>query len=420
MTAIAPAYAHEATLGVDQTIMYQSNAFNSSFDPVSDGLYKVEPRLTLTGDVPKLAYRIEYEPSIKVYFQTPGISGVDHYANGAGRYRLTAKDSVTARLNIADWRAIRSSTVNDPTTGAPQNVQDDTGKVLRIYASLSHQHLFSPRSALRTTADYQDYGYTDSFNTDNRSLSGSMEYTYMFSPRFGLGGNFVGLYRKFDDRFRFIDISDTYPIAADVYLWPGSTTGIINANLVIFSDLTKTFRFRVSGGPSGVVLRQSSLALDTSALPVLGLRVEELRREEITYFASASLIKTLSRGKINLDWVRNEDASSGVGTSTLLNQVSLSAWWDTDQYWRVRGMFGWRNRQQESEPVSGVVNLEREFTEVWFDTSAIRRLTENLDISFRFRYVRRLDDIVGTTIRPESENFTGAVTIRYEFEPYRF
>ncbi|MBW2385352.1 MAG: hypothetical protein JRG92_17095, partial [Deltaproteobacteria bacterium] len=263
------------------------------------------------------------------------------------------------------------------------------------------------------------------FNNDNRSLGGNVEYTYALAPRIGVGANVVGRYRDFQDRFQVIrdavDSNDE-PVFGGTFFVPGTTTGILNSNLIIFSDLTPTFKFRVSGGPSGVILRQPSYSLtDVEPPPGRQWTVTETRSEELTYFASASLTKHLSRGRVSADWIRNEDASSGVGSSTLLNQVSMSGVWNTDQYWRWRGLVGWRNRKQEREPFAGstLPTLQREFTEVWLDTSFIRTINERVDIRFRFRYEHRLEAFVDGADRPETSRFIGAVTIRYEFEPYR-
>jgi hypothetical protein len=69
--------------------------------------------------------------------------------------------------------------------------------------------------------------------------------------------------------------------------------------------------------------------------------------------------------------------------------------------------------------LAGITN-RRELSEVWIDSSVIRTINERVDVRLRFRYQRRILDEVNSVARPETQNFTLGLTLRYEFEPYRY
>jgi hypothetical protein len=167
-----------------------------------------------------------------------------------------------------------------------------------------------------------------------------------------------------------------------------------------------------------VVLRQSNLSF------LLGFGgPAEIHSEDVTYFASASLTKKFSRGRVWADYVRTEDASSGYGRSAIFDSVALNGWWNVDQRWRWRGVAGWRNRQFEVEVVGpgGLSGVSKsEISDIWLETSLVRTINDRISLQFRFRYDRQLEGRADQTITTGWDNFTGAVTLRYEFKPFRF
>ena len=278
---------------------------------------------------------------------------------------------------------------------------------------------------------------------------------------------------------------------------------MVNASVVVSHEITPTIKLLVQGGPSYIRSHQSPamavevsrfrLAQDPSGslfaavfdgtpvtgcarvngeIALLGCRqfapidpndprfFERVRvdfdpgaspsiedQAGVTYFASAKLSKDLSKGQLFVEFVRKDDASSGLGVSTILSSLTAGADWRPVRRWRVAGYGNWNQRKSFAELSQSVVRggqsvistgvagqffaesnglipnvlpNEVDIRQFWAEASVTRWLSDRTSLWIRFRYLRQDSRNSLDPDRSVFENYIGSLSFKYEFEAYTF
>jgi len=492
MCIATSAAAHQVQIGVEQGIDVDSNVLSSSIVRRTDGFYRLTPTVTLSQPVSDLQYRFDYRPTYSGYFETGGLNGWDHVLVGRGTYQLDARNALRFDTSFIRALAIRRNTFTDA-AGQTQVVPTQIGTTQRFSANVALDHSLSARTTATLGMNYDRWDYSAPNNIDNQGYGARLDLTHAFLPRWVLGLGIDGRYRAFDEG----------------QVSPASFSTVLNANVLARVELSQQMQLRVSGGPAGVFSRQSEPdprlvnrwgALDSDPVfcpsgpcarlwgpdpnaatlcaqvrnppgltdcllspgapagvpgfpdefvavsvdPSAGLL--DTSTEALTYFVSVALVRDFRRGSLRLSFVRNEDAGSGIGATTIANSGTAVFSYSLSDSWYLKLTGSYVVRESVGELpftyVSARASSERfspggpflaeasslvpAFSNRRFQQdigqavfSLQRRLSEHTRLRFRFRYYRQSQDSVQQAGRRTFDRYTGGIFFDYEFDPYK-
>ncbi len=492
---MAPAQAHQVQIGVDQGIGVQSNLFGTTTSETASGYYEISPRLILSQPESDFTYNLEYQPSYRAYFNIDGVNGWNQTVRGRAKNQINGRDAIRLDAEFLLAQAIRSIGTFD-SSGQPLVVANGNGTNQRFDTDLAFDHSFSSRMVGTLAFNYNRWDYTDSNNVDNQGIGAQLQLTQALRERLLVGMNMEGRYRSFDE----------------TGFAPASYSTVLNANLLIQYQVTPTLRFEVSGGPAGVFTQQgvpgsqlvdrwngfqsnpsfcvvgpcgrvlsgppfNVVCTTSDGIPVLrlcppsgtasvltGNLAEQIlipldpsqtvfgqSSESLTYFVNLGVTKTYSRGLVNAGFVRNEDAGSGFGTTTILNSVSGRVQYSFSDFWRIDlyGVYTLRTSvsQLPFTDISAVAAVDPTNTPITDDTGnqlaqagfiiartgvsnldqtigvaemrLTRQLTERARLQFQFTYYNQFQENQGGATSAGFDNYLGSVLFIYEFDPYK-
>jgi hypothetical protein len=217
-----------------------------------------------------------------------------------------------------------------------------------------------------------------------------------------LGASLASRYRLFDEQ-QFAGRSE-----------------VVVSNLGILGSYRMSPHFVVDfqGGPS---------LISTTPGAVVG-RPQPEPNDDFTYFADISLTRKFRDSNFRLSYTRNEDASGGSSRTSVVDTISASFNSAVDEFWMANAVLGWSRRQTVDvflirNPVTGVplpFTQETQLDRAWVSVGAARRLGERILLRLGFRYQSWTDYKVDGVDRPNQDNYSGLVSLNYEFPPYIF
>ena len=201
--------------------------------------------------------------------------------------------------------------------------------------------------------------------------------------------------------------------------------------------------------PSGYLDEEVFVSLQSDPDSISG------NTNELTYFMRASIRRETPDMVVEFAYSRSEDASQGSASSTLLDQVFLTAVGDFGEKWVWRINSGWNRRvstyfqpfyfvyakksdfqSPPSDPPSdpppesviaeagalGVQQVETfyESSQVWAEGQVSRKISAKSRIVLRLRYQRWLKLELTGGPNPTYDNFTAEVSFDYYFDPIFF
>jgi hypothetical protein len=404
MTASTLADAHQLDLGIGQSVRMESNIFGSATDPITDGTYRIIPDVNLSGSFDKFSggsYEVSYQPSYLWYFRSEGVNGLDNKANGSAQIELSRRDQLSASASYTEYSSIQAiSEANED--GSFDVLASDQGQTIRAFGSLGYSRSPDARSNLRLNLDFQDYGYTESRNIGNKSIGVTTSYNRAGSRRLTLGASVSARYRFFDEQQFQQQVVE------------GSTVVVTNINALATYKVTPNVVFDFQGGPSLIRTQPGS---------VVG-RPKPETNSDFTYFMNMSLRRDFKNSNLRLNYVRNEDPSGGSSRTSVLDTLSIVLNTKLSELWRGSAIAGWSRRRtvdaflipDQPLPFSQETQLDR----AWISLGVNRRLDERILLRLNFRYQSWIDYEVGGVKLPNQDNYTGSMTLNYQFSPYIF
>lgn len=408
MIASTLADAHQLDLGIGQSVRMESNIFGSATDPITDGTYRIIPDVNLSGSFDKFSggsYQVSYQPSYLWYFRSVGVDGLDNRANGSAQIELSRRDQLSASASYTEYSSVQAiSEANED--GSFDVLASDAGQTIRAFGSLGYSRSPDTRSNLRLNLDFQDYGYTESRNVGNKSIGGSTSYNRAGSRRLTLGASVSARYRIFDEQQFQQQVVE------------GSTVVVTNINALASYKVTPNVVFDFQGGPSLIRTRPGS---------VVG-RPKPETNSDFTYFMNMSLQRDFKKSNLRLSYVRNEDPSGGSSRTSVLDTVSIILNMKLSEFWRGNAIAGWSRRRTVDaflilNPVTNQplpFSREEQLDRAWISLGVNRRLGERILLRLNFRYQSWIDYEVGGVKLPNQDNYTGSMTLNYQFSPYIF
>jgi hypothetical protein len=479
------AEAEQIVLGIEQGISGQSNLFRSTVRPIAEGTYVISPFVRVLRRGGKIEYLVEYMPSYEVYFDNSDLNGLDHFFRGNIVYNVLPVSKLRLRADVADYRAVRAVTADGP-AGIPDVTPQTTGDITRSFVYLDYEHQVTPSTVATGVLGFQSYQYTTPNNADSLGFGGDARVVHSLQSNFGLGGSVLASHRRFDS----------------LNSQPGSQNTVVNANLVALFEPTPSLFIELSGGPAVIFTRRDAagpqivnrfFGADTPPGPVVGLyvtdpaaprRCAEIRGEPVlltcplaldpsfsgsfaervavtydpgeaptradqdivTGFATMEIRKEDSWGYVSARYFRGEDASAGIGATTIRDSVTLT--WALQPLFgfdlRVRGNWNQRKTTGASDRVAvsagpspiisagGIpvaeanglidtgISSQVEITQYWADARATREIYDRLQLELGFRYLRQERIERPSALTTSFDNIVGSLMLRYEFAPIEF
>lgn len=414
LSGASPMGGHEVQLGVDQTIGGESNVFMSLEDPIAAGLYTLSPRIRAKGKLGGFVngeYRASYTPSYRVYVVDPGVDAFDNSVEAGVSLDLARQDRLTATASYLEVDSIQGLSETNP-DGSFDILAENVGGVTRAFGGVGYTRSLSRRSQFSLQGNFQDYGYDSSGNVGNKSVGFTASYTSARSPRLTLGGSLTARHRIFDDVFVERD-NDPTPLKIE-----GSRVTVTNLNVLGSYRVSPTLTFKFEGGPSLIRTSPGRIADRPKAAP----------DDDLTYFATMSLVRDFKKSKLRLGYERSEDPSAGLNRTSVSDTVSLRLSHRLREEWDLSGSAGWSRRRavdtlQVRDPSTGdlvPISQQSQLDRAWAVAEARRRLWKELRLSLTLRYQRWIDYSIAGVKQPEQDNFSGMLQFRYSFDPYVF
>jgi hypothetical protein len=401
MLVAASTEAREVQLSVENRMGGDSNVFRRTSGRVDDGFYSLSPRLAVRETHSKLNYDFNYQPTYETYFETSGIDGFDHRAQGTLSWQPTSVDTIGLSGKFA---SVRNPIIEGQ--GGSFLETSDRERIKRSQAQLSYSHSLNEVLSLQASAVFTDLDFSESSNVDSRSYTGQLGTQYVLNPItiVGLSASF----RRREDR----------GVGRRQYT---TDTDIWDVGASFRRSLARTLSLSVRAGPSFIRSRQQS--------PIPGIAEEKSR--STSYFAEVTLEKTWQRANWSASYTRSESSGGGAGSSSIVDNVTLDFTHYLSQKLSVRVLGKWL----QSEEISKVVGAnKRKMEQFRVATSVTKRITRQLSVMGQVLYFNQdrnqiLDLIPNPNpppilIPPPSRSigdvYVGFVSLRYTFDPIAF
>jgi hypothetical protein len=392
--------AQELRLGWQSGIVWDSNIFYRSSNEQSDFSYRIGPDVDLSDHHGVLTYDLSYRLRVHNYFQENTSEGYDHFGDGNATWQITPRTSLSLSETLA--QTSNSTTFfaaqqpTSPNVGAGELLFHQN-KIFRSFTALQAVHEITPRLRLVADVDGFIYQFQNSNAVDSQTGAARLQLIYGLTSRTTIGIGATLRQQNFD---------------AAQGRTSGTSTTFYQSSLIWEYRLSPTLTLNISAGPALVDPGQPSskrivernptisnflvaagscpqttggyrvLATGCQAtpvytylptgqvyfgsLPVTGagsntttvgfVEGEPSSSTSVTYFGNASIAKTWERGSLTLAYDRSASASSGLGTSTNLDVVSLSGTWHPTSRWTLGGIALWTHQVSSSDiPVTEAV-----------------------------------------------------------------
>jgi hypothetical protein len=392
------ASATDLELGVEASVQYDDNLLSSSEDELDDFSLRLTPRLRLFDDRGKLSWEVRYFPRYRKFLESGEFDGWDQDVYG----RLTWKPTERTKLEISDWytdlasfdRLLTEEVLQDGTIDTGFDLGQQRSSLNRLNVALSHA--LTRRSTIELGITRDDTKYEEPGNSNTEVTTGSLSYLYGWDMN-----NQVGLVGRFTRQ-------TVEPFAADAV---ALDTDYYNLSLQWLHSFDPTLYFSILVGPTWVEAEQTPfpntlrnrplfplvsnvfgitgpvsvpscpllegtgepiLASSCTLIPQIFFTDTEFLSEvgdirlrgpsnnvttDLTYFATASLVKQWTNYSVTFRYLRDVSTSSNV-SGVIRDVVSVVGIWDPTEQWRLQLSAFYEIREQTSTNRFPVVILE--------------------------------------------------------------
>jgi hypothetical protein len=487
-------------LSLGASTEYDSNVFREPSDEKGDVVFRVSPQVAVVEDREQFNYSVSYMLPYEIGVKYSEVRDLNHLVGANFRYRATPQTELFGNNAFFYVRGLygRDQSLEDETLG---DVGDGRDRVLSNSLSLGATHHFSPRLSGTIVATNGIYD-TDQFNRANSlSFGASASSAYQLTEQHELGGGFSYARQSFDDTINRPSSDTDYYNLFGSWAWVFDETTIfsiragpalIHSNQQAASNTVpdqEPIPFTVtgtdgSGNPTeisvsafnGCPVQAGNTALfdnagsicpqilvsdpgviaDITSRPEIdfvylsGQMPESVKDTRITYFASAGITKRWTPTIVSsLNYVRQDDAASGIDGGATLDAVTLSTSWRISDRWDAAVRADWTLRESAtngarvfvsafSENVPGIpipvasacpagppcaTLFEDESpdsldTQRWGAAARIAyRLTKNTVTSLQYAYNKQSSNGDTVGVSSDFDDHLVTFTVQYNFEP---
>ena len=416
MLAASSTYAGEVELSVENRIGGDSNVLRAE-NPDADGTWELTPRFGVHDDGENVYYGLGYQPTYRNFFETAGIDGVDHYADGRVGWAITPADRIDVTGSYYNGRLLRSDIV----AGSLNTVDlNDRAQLKQSNATLSYRRTLSNRLSLGLTGAFDDFDAPTKLGsqTDSRAYTGRISANYDLSPLTEVG--LLASVRRRENRAVDSALGPMNPNTGTTPFLPrvSSSTDVWDVLFSASRILTPTIRVSAQVGPS--FLRQQQFP-GSSKKPVPGGAIfdhEESRN--VSVFASASMTKEWKASDLSFSYVRSEARSGSVSSgSSISDQVSLNGNYRINDHWVLRALGSWNRLDQivSEQGAQGKATLTGYQAIGTVEYALSRRIL----LIGQYSFYRQVNDSgLQGGLASFIDSHIGFLGIRYTFEPLAY
>jgi len=403
-----PAAAVDLNLSTRGEVSYESNVFGSAQNEVDDEVLRFRPRAELIDRDGDLTWRFFYQPSYRYFRDTSSVRGWDHDLSGNFEWRISPTWTLEASDRFARVDSL-SRFIDQSGPDFGDAVLDSSALDFEAMSRRTKRNRFDGTLTWQMAADKTwILGVDHNVNRgDNQLLRTTLQYIQQVSARNALGGGFsfsqndVGSRTDAPDRqSRFYNLFGTWRHVFDPTLEFSVSAGptlvdgdepqslpddIVALQIPVRREMGQPFLVDASTCPvvDGVpvlspdceLLREGSLPsgqvrsgqLSPAEANALEQGLVLLSREtsqlssggaELNFFANASVTKRWETWLAELAYRRQESTSSGFGSSTIADIVSLRVSWTPSQRWDFDLFGAWTRRDQATDTIQTFVRVE--------------------------------------------------------------
>jgi hypothetical protein len=390
------ASAIDLEVGIEGSVQYDDNLLSSSENELDDYSLRLTPRLRLFDDQGKLSWEVRYFPRYRKFLDSSEFDGWDQDVYG----RLVWRPSERTKLEISDWytdlasfdRLLTEEVLQDGTIDTGFDLGQQRSSLNRLNVLLSH--MLTRRATIELGITRDDTQYENLDTAETAVTTGSVSYIYSWDTN-----DQVGLVGRFT-RQTVDSVIEVEPLDTDYYnlslQWlhsfdPTLYFSILAGPTWVEAEQTpfpNTLRnrplFPLVSNPFGVTGPVSTLScpqLDTgetilgatcSLIPLIFFNNTDFLTEvgdiplrgpsnnvttDLTYFATASLVKSWANYSLTFRYLRDVSTSSNV-SGVIRDVVSVLGVWDVTEKWRLQLSAFYEIREQTSSSRFPVVILE--------------------------------------------------------------
>jgi hypothetical protein len=373
----------------------------------SDFSLRAGPDVKLRQPKGDLTYDLNYRLGYEHHFNVSDVDDFEHFLTAHGNWQATRTTSVSLSENFASTSGVAAiidfaDPLPDLQIDPTVNVTGQLQRVTTNDATATITQRLAPRWNLQGSFSGSLFDYEQETAADSRAFVGSTQVTYSLSPRtlVGIGaavqrqtfdpGRNTDFYQGFGVFNHSLSPTWTFSIrmgpawSAPEAVSGGEGSVNILAPAVFPGALrpipvdVSTCPRNSSGEPVVPLLPQSERDLCRAALGVSTLRVASVPFESeeaegsLTYFGRVSMDKSWRNWTASVAYDRRASTSSGIGTSTTVDSLSLRVAWTPSRQWNVNFTASASRQSLTSEVLQQNLVLGNCFVIVFLGGNAIR------------------------------------------------
>jgi hypothetical protein len=391
------AAATDVELRLETTLQYDDNILSAADDELGDFSTRLTPRIRVLDEKGSLSYELRYAPRYRRYFRFHEFDGWDQDAYGKVQWRPSER----TQLRLSNWytdlasfeRLLSEEVRQDGTIDTGFDLGQQRSKDNRLEAGISH--LFTRRnwaelSLYRTDTEWDR---ADEAKTEVTTINLSYLYTWDTNDQVGLVGrvtrqtvqSFSTLgdpldtdyynislqwVHRFDPTWTLSAIAGPTQVESELLPTPDTLTrplfpiitsplgfsGPVVASTCPVLPSTGEFLLSVVCQPIPIFLfPDASFLSEVGSVPLLGSAPDT--SEEVTYFATVSLVKQWENYSVSLRYLRDASTSSDV-SGTIRDVVSIGGTWDPTERLRIQANAFYEIRESSSQGRAAVIVVE--------------------------------------------------------------
>ncbi|MCA9503951.1 MAG: hypothetical protein KC616_12770 [Myxococcales bacterium] len=403
LAAATNASARELELSVDGRVGGDSNILRRAEDEIEDGFFELSPKVRVRESSDALNYDLFYRPTYQTFFDTSGVDGFDHRAEGEVAWSIDPKQMLGVSASYLNARRLRFD--SDVASGPNIFEVSDRERLQRTAVDAYYQHQLTERLLGRASVAFDDYDYRRNLNFDSRGFTGQLYGQYAVDSRLSLG--LTGTARR---RITAPVTGTGGDVVTRSTTRIASTTDVFSLGASVNWQVTPTFRASVQAGPSLIISRQRPDSRQFAA----GTRFT--RESDVTVFAQASATKEWDRANLDVSYVRSESRGAGTSSSSISDLVNVAYGRALTHRWYLRLNGSWDQREQILKILGG---SRLKVTQYRTQGTLSYRLTRQWQVIGQYAFVRQeRDQFFGTSDTIHAH--TGFLSLRYTFDPIPF
>ncbi len=402
---------------------YDSQAVQEPGKSGDDFGLRLSPTLGLVDRLPRLDYRLSYQPTYVQFVNASRDEDVDHvgslnldYAFGP-RTRMGLDNRVTWIRSFV-FESLQENRGGQIVTVADDNLTSD--RIFREEVSLQVEHDLSERLTGSSSVSYGLLDAEDPTQIDSQGGSSETQLSYTLDARTALSAGGAFSYQAYEE----VDAQLPLPLEA---MFPTAVQEPASQSYVYqgFAGVTRRFgdvwSFSLRGGPTRIVTRQDGAIVATQVLlPGVGpaFVIRNLAPSvdgRWTFFGQGRLGARWSDTlRSSASYRRSQDDSSGNSGTSIRDSVSLFTSWQPAELWNLDLLGEWvmRNRANSTTTANDFDSTR------WSLTGGVSRsLTQRASVALRFHL--SLQETKQGASSDSIDQELVFLEFRYAFDPIR-